>query len=784
MITNQRPVMKEQERKAFLAKEPWKSSTFHNPYTFIPFPLNEPKRVEPTEMTIDEVETDRVSGILELEVTTKTPLLSCDAQPRDRHGKPIDRKAQSEEAYGHAWYKALTIGNDVIVPATGIRGAMRTLMTILVGGNLGYIDEDLFLCQGRDASLGPRKYDNERKPVNVFLGIVENHPSREFGLKVRLGRTALVELDQLRRVRGYDDSYRPTSRVDRKIELWIDNPDKPESLSRKKDQRHPWRLKLSGQRVNSKGLQREGAIKPGDQVVDLDKDLYRNYLGRHRNAVASELKRGDVVWLEPTHLDAVEIKSGGDVKSIQWARWGRSGDELLKRIEDKFHPDYLRADGKVDEVTNLFGMASPDKEVEVQPFAARIRPENLVFRDAAGRVQTVTLAPLAPPKPGCKAFYREAPNPEDLDGNRLVGGYKVYRVPADGDEPWRYEAQPVYDDQGRPKPPYQAVNRTVELVPKQQKGTLKIAFRALNRRELALLIQTCSVPWRLGGGKPLGLGACEVKISRMLGETGEEVPLPDDWQSQVNDEDIRTGVYCWTQSQVPVPRMRYPSAVSRNRNKINRGGHVWFQRHAAPRKGTRSGQTEPVGLESKQLASKLGGKDLPGFPLPEFDPRNPIDDVLYGLHILAETESGGPQRNQITEFKLFDPDHHTSGEERSGGNQSQSAVTRTKQRSEDRAHPGGNKAAQQAAPQAEPAPEAPKVDELRKGLMVDAVICADPKNKGRVFARHEPTGVAGMVLNGASMPEAEKAEGKAVRLQVFIYNQITKIPQFKWPEAD
>ncbi len=37
---------------------------------------------------------------------------------------------------GHKILSALTIDDDVIVPATGIRGALRTLMTILTGGTL------------------------------------------------------------------------------------------------------------------------------------------------------------------------------------------------------------------------------------------------------------------------------------------------------------------------------------------------------------------------------------------------------------------------------------------------------------------------------------------------------------------------------------------------------------------------------------------------------------------------------------------------------------------------
>ena len=55
-----------------------------------------------------------------------------------RYPKPLDEDAE------HKTYQALTIGNDVIVPATGVRGALRTLMTILTGGTLGYLNDDDF----------------------------------------------------------------------------------------------------------------------------------------------------------------------------------------------------------------------------------------------------------------------------------------------------------------------------------------------------------------------------------------------------------------------------------------------------------------------------------------------------------------------------------------------------------------------------------------------------------------------------------------------------------------
>lgn len=54
-------------------------SAFTNPYTFMPFPENSPVRKDPTPLTACEEFPERLSGILEFEVVTESPLLSLEA---------------------------------------------------------------------------------------------------------------------------------------------------------------------------------------------------------------------------------------------------------------------------------------------------------------------------------------------------------------------------------------------------------------------------------------------------------------------------------------------------------------------------------------------------------------------------------------------------------------------------------------------------------------------------------------------------------------------------------
>ena len=675
---------------------------FHNPYTFLPFPDHEPRHDPPTLLSADEIEdeADRLTGMLQLEVTTETPLLSCSP------------KEISTEKNGHKTYEALRIGPDVIVPATGIRGALRTLMTILTGGTLGYLNEHAYLCQGRDTQLGPQgKNSPPNTPRKVFLAEVVRPGTALRSGTVRLGQTQLVMLEALKNAnRGRD-----LRRDNKAPALWIGldrNGQPTTNISREKTDATPWKLKLSGRPIHLQS-KREGAFLADADAdpVDLPPEMWAAYSSRHAHGDHPELKAGDLVWLEPADPSLLEIRKASDIKSLQWARWGKTGQALKDQVPLHILPDYMRSDKEVDAVTNLFGQVDLSGN-KAPSFAGRIRPENLVFFDAAARAKDnqVTLAPMMQPHAGCVAFYRKNASPDNVSESDKLRGYKVYRVQESGDdEPWRYDVQGVYGQQGELLDPKQAVNKTCELIPPGETGTLNIAFRGLTKGELALLLQACDVPWRLGGGKPLGLGLCTVKVVELIGELGQGLEVPgwtiesgekglriDGWQHEDEARDIELRVLMWKASQKPVPKLRYPRAVDDNRNRKSRGGHTWFQRHASPRMVTSKGDglrepgLNPLHIDGalKQAAEKANRAFDPMVPLvaaqilPDFDPQDPLSDVLYGYDAIgAETEDRQrPRRRVFLRVEAFDPDQHVRGDEQSGGNQGKNAEFRRKQR--------------------------------------------------------------------------------------------------------
>ncbi len=197
----------------------------------------------------------------------------------------------------------------------------------------------------------------------------------------------------------------------------------------------PWRLRLSGPPIGGLRMEekkREGLFKPDGQIIQIGSEKWIEYQGRNIGSVRNELRKGDLIWLEPTNrLVQVIVRSPARRTSNHYS--GRDGESLARswkrRIPKHLHPDSWNSDGKVDRVTNLFGQVQDQRSGgKALSFASRIRPENLVFENAASRCVKTVLAPMAMPHPGCLAFYRDNTSPDDVGFEDDLRGYKVYRT--------------------------------------------------------------------------------------------------------------------------------------------------------------------------------------------------------------------------------------------------------------------------------------------------------------------------------------------------------------------
>ena len=694
-------------------------SPFHNPYSFIPFPETPPSRGNPTPHTVDERsdEAARFTGIIELRLRTESPLLSKQAESEEeKQGKDADN--------GHRTYRSLTIGNDVIIPAASIRGFLRYLMTIVTGGPLTQLDPYMHLCQGRDARLGPpcEKNPDPTVPQRPFLASIVRPGDIFSPGTIRLGQTRLRRVEKLQvAFRGKIDEFRPTAKP-RPQCLWaqLDANGNVLSIQDRRNEDHQWQVKLSGRPVNRK-FKREGLFLDDGIELELPAEFWAEYTARNRCGDHPTLRENDLIWLEPADKDLQTITCVEDISSIQWARWGRRGQSVLdgKVMPGHLHPDFMRDDGDVAMVTDLFGQASSHRDHQSAPqFAGRIRPDNCVFHNAKAQLfGPEPLAVMNAPHPGCIPFYRQCDDMDQVGTDSRLRGYKVYRTSQhagsdDPEAPWRFENQGTYADNGRLQTdPRQKVNISAELLREGAQGTLRLSVRALSQVELDLLLLLCSPDsvWRLGGGKPLGLGLCRIESAQLFDEMGAKVEIPADLTNRMGPEMVRR-FHLWNALQRPVESLRYPRAVNRNRNKNSRGGLVWFQQFAQP-KQTSKEEHKFVGLrpiyvcdgladEARKHGAdnhRLGAADMiAGQCLPPFDPDHLDADLLYGYDLILVADGAGDndhlrrleaktrefncntQKNCYPTVEPFDPDKHIAGNEKSGGPQGQSADTRNR----------------------------------------------------------------------------------------------------------
>jgi hypothetical protein len=417
-------------------------------------------------------------------------------------------------------------------------------------------------------------------------------------------------------------------------------------------------FRLSGRPVGPPNqLKHEGLYKPSDQVIELPESLWTQYRESHRHSAFPELLAGDLIWLEPRDPSADRLKCSDDVVSIQWSRFGRRGvaaKDLLKKQAPNVVP---KSNGFIDRATDLFGYVTVRGERTGEARLSRVRPDNLVF-DEDCQTERVTLAVMGQPHPGCIGFYRDG-GPQDVSGKSPLRGYKVYRNTKERgpSAPWHYSVQGVYGNNGDLRPADGKTTCTCDLIRQGAIGTIRMALRSVSRSELLLLLNLCGVDWRLGGGKPLGLGHCRVISVDLLDEFGERSPLlPDQPWKPLTDEasampdrprrtnapsieaaqiesQIGTRLDCYQATQRPVERLRYPRLMVNG----STGGHLWFSTLCQPRLG--GGE----GLLPRQARGELvaQGLILAAQCLPKFDPVNPMQDVLYGHDCSLRREGNG-----------------------------------------------------------------------------------------------------------------------------------------------
>ncbi|RAY16846.1 TIGR03986 family CRISPR-associated RAMP protein [Actinomadura craniellae] len=281
----------------------------------------------------------------------------------------------------------------------------------------------------------------------------------------------------------------------------------------------------------------------------------RRTIGLRRRATG-RLWRGDVVWV---HVDAAT----GTIDHLSMAAiWRVPGSGSLgERVPADAHP--CTDPGHLCVSCRMFGAADTsggDREAEAdqRSYAGHVRFGSATAENVT--TTTVRLAPLGAPRPGAGQFYlehgRDDPasaeenlpaaywgSEHDADGLRAVRGRKFYwHGDPERQDPPRHVA--------RPEQRNEHMSQDRRLVPKGTVFTQRIRFDNLSRAELGSLLvtlqpgvllprceglQSADYALHLGGGKPLGLGSCEVTVTGLecwdaaARYAGAEPSAPDPW---------------------------------------------------------------------------------------------------------------------------------------------------------------------------------------------------------------------------------------------------------------
>lgn len=521
---------------------------FINPYTFVPLPTAIGRaRRNGHHCAVD----GNVSGQMSVTWTAKTPLLLPQAHPAVHGGR-------------------------VIVPGSSVKGAVRSLHETLMGGCLRVVDEEFVPVYRQPAIARDETWDlavvtkATRQGRVTHVRLAERTAWAPVGaLRAALGRVPRTgdRLDIEDSVGTQDPAIRwneGLARDEVTDSAQITPGDEWVAL-----------VGDSGTRLKShKFFCAVGLMPAGEDSFEVTEFAWSEYLqlcedsndlrlirqdptaqavkgwrtGRvfvrvrwgggtvgERRLITGRLWDGDVVW---ARVDP----STGQVDHLSMAAIWRvpgkkpSSERIPKAVRACQDPESLclscRLFGSSDTVAGESG-----QEATQRSYAGHVRIGDAVA-DGVTTAPPVRLAPLGSPRPGAGQFYLQVNDSAPAtDDTRLPAAYWG----SERDDP---EARPVRGrkfywngDPGRQQPQRhlarpgqrnEAMTGQRHLVPSGTVFEQKIAFDNVPKAELASLLltllpdlvlpraeglQSAEYWLRLGGGKPLGLGSCAVKVT-------------------------------------------------------------------------------------------------------------------------------------------------------------------------------------------------------------------------------------------------------------------------------
>jgi CRISPR-associated protein (TIGR03986 family) len=529
--------------------------TFVNPYTFVPFPENDPQtRQEPAGH--DYLGTDRYSGSFTVTITVISPLMIRAEQPNNEP-HPLPRRTRNGPNGATS--------TEIAIPGSSLKGAIRSLHESLAGGCCRVVDLDFVPVYREPVTVKP----------HAKLAVVSSVDADGTPLLFAVCEKVLhANIDDLMRVNNgpvqsgqqFDVNVSvPTTQARQQQRTT------PEAVaagtgwvalvtdSAARVTKHPYYVALgklpatpgNAELANGVWERFEQAIAGSNDMrttalnaasderyTDVRYPPNGRIVGR-RLFARKKFAVGDPVW--------VEVSNGAITKlSLSYIWRARGKGPVMDRIPHWAKP--CRESSKLCISCRIFGSAETEEHdsdgpAQQQSYAAHVRFEDGLFT-APPTVETWELGPLAAPHLGAGQFSLVSPPGKHSASDNTELPSRSWGSKLDPQGAIRQLRGPKFYWQGRASastrhaPPIGDglgnMNSKAELI-KDGAFTTRVTFDNLSLAELGGLIGAIQpslaltpishahlvetnprILGRLGGGKPFGFGTVDATVSSLV----------------------------------------------------------------------------------------------------------------------------------------------------------------------------------------------------------------------------------------------------------------------------
>lgn len=523
---------------------------FLNPYHFLPFQ-------EEKSIWEEDNSGESYTGVLSYEVTTKTPLL-IPGQILKRDREENDREG---EETGHPYKRFFTydnIGGDLslqakyrpAIPGSEIRGAIRSIYETLTNSCLSMIDEEEAITRRISDIFSP----------GLIRRTVNGNEIKYILLPAGKAQIDYQTIDKLKLKDGAVCKGKITGRYFRILDNgettgYLLKGEKPRRGGRKSHYTMMYLIKTNDMNIelsetDIKNLQRILSIYDDDRLnKQIAKDThwyagYKEELDRFLSGTLTNASGAETLF--PVYYSKVE--DNDKENSMLYLSPACITKEIynttIKSIITGYHP--CQSKNGSCPACHLFGMAGDTNEDSAAgklrftdlDIADGTNPEDYYYYDKkyCDSNGMVTLQELSMPKPSAAEFYLQMP--QDTKGELLNWNYDYYvyngkkgpefMLCQNGYQPkimgrkfyWHNLCPQFSADTGETKELKTKRNQTVQLVDSEKTFKGKIYFNGISRTELCRIIWICNISnlweghgYKIGGGKPLGLGSVEMRVT-------------------------------------------------------------------------------------------------------------------------------------------------------------------------------------------------------------------------------------------------------------------------------